>query len=397
MSGWEQSDWKASSWSGWHWQPSGWESSSSYWNSAPAENLVKEPEKTDPEKKLEELVKEPEETDPEKNRKLDQEGKWAWRRPNPRLWAHLFLFKRHPEFDLVPMLIGRGGKNMRSIHQATNAKMRIRGRGSGHLEVDGKREAPVPLMLAITSDKLAGQYAFKKAVDMAIERLQELAEHWQRFCFQRNLTREYAHGPMFSFGEISRGCEGLLRTLILKFPHPGGPKPVKAVTPGGVDPMDSAHGDDVAYVMIEDEVLTAPVVDSVVPVRYVQWMEAELALVHRQLEQQRIREQCQAQWLGMSGQECAWPYSSWTCTGDTAYEAHGCEIGGVDKTPWSLSDSTWAPSAASSSSSAAALAAQKPGRESDAELGTIMETAVADWIRQRCEEEDDESEEEDDE
>ena len=69
----------------------------------------------------------------------DVECRWVWRRPAARLWAHIYLHKWHHDFDLVPMLIGRGGGTTKGIFRATNAKLRIRGRGSGHLEVDGRK------------------------------------------------------------------------------------------------------------------------------------------------------------------------------------------------------------------------------------------------------------------
>ena len=81
-----------------------------------------------------------------------------------RLRCHVFLNKRHSEFDLVPMLIGRSGCHMREIYQATNARLRVRGRGSGHLEVDGAKEAPVPLMVAVTSEGV-DQARFRTAVE----------------------------------------------------------------------------------------------------------------------------------------------------------------------------------------------------------------------------------------
>ena len=34
---------------------------------------------------------------------------------------------------------------------------------------------------------------------------------------------------LFSFGKISRGSEDLLRERIQKFPHPGGPRPIKKI------------------------------------------------------------------------------------------------------------------------------------------------------------------------
>jgi hypothetical protein len=75
------------------------------------------------------------------------------RRPPARLWCQILLHKQHSGFDLIPMLIGRAGCHMREIHAETRAKVRIRGRGSGYLEFDGKREATEPLMLEVTADK----------------------------------------------------------------------------------------------------------------------------------------------------------------------------------------------------------------------------------------------------
>jgi hypothetical protein len=59
-----------------------------------------------------------------------------------RLWCHLFLNnnKQHPHFDLVPMMIDGCGCNMHEMCLAANVKIRIRGRGSGHLEVDDSKE-----------------------------------------------------------------------------------------------------------------------------------------------------------------------------------------------------------------------------------------------------------------
>ena len=43
---------------------------------------------------------------------------------------------------------------MRDIHAATNANIRVRGRGSGYLEIEGQREAPVSLMVVIITNEL---------------------------------------------------------------------------------------------------------------------------------------------------------------------------------------------------------------------------------------------------
>jgi len=150
------------------------------------------------------------------------------------------------------MFIGRGGRNTRSVFDATAAKLRIRGRGSGHLEVDcgnGRRkEAPVPLMVAVTANK-GDPEGFRKAIEMTLERLKEVWHHYAQFCEQRNLPQPLPTEPVFSFGEISRGSDQLLMDLLLLHPHPGGPKPPQKVTPGGIVPAGlSAIADGLAAV-----------------------------------------------------------------------------------------------------------------------------------------------------
>ncbi len=165
---------------------------------------------------------------------------WLPRRP-PRLWVHIYLHKRHQDFDFVPMLIGKGGRNMRAIFTATSAKVRIRGRGSGHCELsqNGRpREAPVPLMLAITAD-MAGETSFLKAVDMAIEQLQIITTLYKQFCDQRSLPQPTRKEPCFSFCEIALFCRHMMHDLLKLYPHPGGPKMMlKEMTPGGFAPRE---------------------------------------------------------------------------------------------------------------------------------------------------------------
>ena len=94
------------------------------------------------------------------------------------LHACIYLHKRHHDFDFVPMLIGHKGINTKGIFSQINAKLRIRGRGSGHLEVDGRKEAPVPLMVAVTANKTDPE-GFRKAIEMILERIQDVGH---KFC-----------------------------------------------------------------------------------------------------------------------------------------------------------------------------------------------------------------------
>jgi len=138
------------------------------------------------------------------------------KRPTTRLWCQILLHKQHTGFDLIPMLIGRGGCNMRDIHEKTNAKVRIRGRGSGYFEVEGRREAPVPLMVVVTADK-ADTIGFKRAVSMTIQKLRHIAERFRQFCEFRGYTP--GQTPLYSIGELSKGSEFMLEEELKGIPN----------------------------------------------------------------------------------------------------------------------------------------------------------------------------------
>ena len=153
-----------------------------------------------------------------------------------RHWAHIFLFKRHVSFDLVPMLIGRFGNNLGDIWRQTGAKLRVRGRGSGHLEVGGTHEAPVPLMLAVTSNKLSNE-DFRIANERALRVLEAVSQQYRCFCDSMSIPFE----PVFAYGEVAHCSKELLDDLLQRYPHPEGPKPTKRVTPGGIEVQSRAN------------------------------------------------------------------------------------------------------------------------------------------------------------
>lgn len=126
-------------------------------------------------------------------------------------------------FDLVPMLIGRSGCNMRKVYTCTGAKVRIRGRGSGHLEVDGKREAPTPLMVAVTSDK-SDHHGFKAAVQMILVELRTVEQRFRTFCQRNTIQHE---GPCFSIGVMPQGVEQVVGDVFEGVPHAAGMKQPK--------------------------------------------------------------------------------------------------------------------------------------------------------------------------
>jgi len=113
-------------------------------------------------------------------------------------------------FDLVPMLIGRGGSNTQEISKAGEAKVRVRGKGSGHKEVSTGQEAPTPLMLVIAaeSDKLPGFYI---AVKMAIMLLRRIERRYRSFCRSKNITPAE---PAFAFGPMSNSLYAEISSAI---------------------------------------------------------------------------------------------------------------------------------------------------------------------------------------
>jgi len=127
-----------------------------------------------------------------------------------RLWAHIYLHMEEKGFDLVPRLIGRKGENMRKIAEETNAKVRIRGKGSGHFEVDGKFEAPTPLMVAVTTDH-EQQSAFSRAIEMTLLELRKVEQRYRTWCHKKNIALE---GPYFSIGLLSEGADKVLGNLL---------------------------------------------------------------------------------------------------------------------------------------------------------------------------------------
>eukprot|EP00929_Paragymnodinium_shiwhaense_P066561 TRINITY_DN3339_c1_g1_i1.p1 TRINITY_DN3339_c1_g1~~TRINITY_DN3339_c1_g1_i1.p1 ORF type:complete len:775 (+),score=229.17 TRINITY_DN3339_c1_g1_i1:144-2468(+) len=132
-----------------------------------------------------------------------------------RLWAHIYLHMQAPGFDLVPMLIGRGGQNMRKIAEATGAKLRVRGKGSGHLEIEGKREAPTPLMLAVTTEKKDGLPAFKAALERSFHELRIVEKRYKLHCQKEGIQCE---PPAFSVGLLTDGIQDLLGDTLVGIP-----------------------------------------------------------------------------------------------------------------------------------------------------------------------------------
>eukprot|EP00930_Biecheleria_cincta_P090884 TRINITY_DN8036_c0_g2_i1.p1 TRINITY_DN8036_c0_g2~~TRINITY_DN8036_c0_g2_i1.p1 ORF type:complete len:439 (-),score=94.22 TRINITY_DN8036_c0_g2_i1:71-1387(-) len=147
---------------------------------------------------------------PEKPLSLDQlprknSGKASRRRMPPKVWCHFFIdpLMAKSGFELNKKVIGHGGANTRNIFDKTDAKIRLRGCGSGHREVNGK-EAPVHLMLAVTTN-IGQETNFLVALQMSAELLQRVTEKYMEFCKQSCLPLPKT--PCFWIGELSEKAQ----------------------------------------------------------------------------------------------------------------------------------------------------------------------------------------------
>ena len=131
-----------------------------------------------------------------------------------RIHATIIINKYHERFDLVQMLFGRGGLGFRRINITTGVKVRIRGRNSCYLEVNGTEEAPEQLQIC-WSTHTAHEAEFREAANLLVQMLTDVEELYRQFGNERGLTHE---NPFFSFGEVSKGREVLLSDLIIRYP-----------------------------------------------------------------------------------------------------------------------------------------------------------------------------------
>ena len=135
----------------------------------------------------------------------------------PRYWCHIYLARQLGEFALVPILIGRRGENMQYIFSKTGAKIRVRGVGSGHKEVKGNEEAPVPLMVAVTSQGQM-QTTFVMAVQMTIDILTKVETQYIEFCRHTLAPHTHSQQMIWNFGEISTDAFPILSELLHRLP-----------------------------------------------------------------------------------------------------------------------------------------------------------------------------------
>mmetsp|Transcript_41425 Transcript_41425/g.79371 ORF Transcript_41425/g.79371 Transcript_41425/m.79371 type:complete len:475 (-) Transcript_41425:71-1495(-) len=90
------------------------------------------------------------------------------------------------EFQVARRIIGAKGANMKRIVRQTEAKLRLRGMGSGYFEGSGQKESSEPLQLCVSCTSAEG---YKTAVRQVEELLKRVYEEYKLFC------RDSGHTP----------------------------------------------------------------------------------------------------------------------------------------------------------------------------------------------------------
>ncbi|EZG56478.1 putative RRM domain and KH domain (SPAC30D11.14-like KH) protein [Gregarina niphandrodes] len=88
------------------------------------------------------------------------------------------------DFQITRRIIGVRGNNMKSVNQATGAKLRLRGRGSGYLEGLGKEEANEPLHLCISCTDEAGYRNARQRTELLLKTVYDEFDQW---CLERGI------------------------------------------------------------------------------------------------------------------------------------------------------------------------------------------------------------------
>ena len=89
------------------------------------------------------------------------------------------------EFHVARRIIGQKGANMKRIVKQAgyDAKLRLRGRGSGFLEGAQKQESQEPLHLCVSCKDYAG---YKAAIEQVEELLSQVYDEYRDYCAMRN-------------------------------------------------------------------------------------------------------------------------------------------------------------------------------------------------------------------
>lgn len=90
--------------------------------------------------------------------------------------------EEEPKFKVVRKILGSAGANVKAIAEKTDAKLRLRGRGSKFFEGEDQEESSDPLMLCLS---IVGRDAYETAKHMVAELLEQVYSDYDAFLARR--------------------------------------------------------------------------------------------------------------------------------------------------------------------------------------------------------------------
>eukprot|EP00747_Dinoflagellata_sp_TGD_P185536 gnl/TRDRNA2_/TRDRNA2_42110_c0_seq1.p1 gnl/TRDRNA2_/TRDRNA2_42110_c0~~gnl/TRDRNA2_/TRDRNA2_42110_c0_seq1.p1 ORF type:complete len:540 (-),score=129.25 gnl/TRDRNA2_/TRDRNA2_42110_c0_seq1:49-1599(-) len=107
------------------------------------------------------------------------------------------------EFQVVRRIIGAKGANMKKIVKQTEAKLRLRGVGSGYFEGAGQKESSEPLQLCVSCTTPEG---YRTAVKLVEELLEGVHAEYRSFCRENGRPEPDLHvTPQLVDGSRAKG------------------------------------------------------------------------------------------------------------------------------------------------------------------------------------------------
>lgn len=111
------------------------------------------------------------------------------------------------DFQVVRRIIGAKGAHMKKIVRATEAKLRLRGEGSGYFEGAGQKESTEPLQLCVSCTSAEG---YRNAVKLVEELMQSVYDDYRAYCRELGRPEPDLHPtPQLVSSGRDRGGGGL--------------------------------------------------------------------------------------------------------------------------------------------------------------------------------------------
>jgi len=149
-----------------------------------------------------------------------------------RLWAHVLLHTLHPEFNLLPDLIGsRKGKHLGGIGLRTGTKLRVRVVTDGHWNAQhwegGGMAPPAQLMVVVTSQDVNNKTGFRASLVLLTQHLITVSNNYTQFCLAHPLPQPLLEGSFFTVRPQSRCASPILASMMRSWPPGERSSPVR--------------------------------------------------------------------------------------------------------------------------------------------------------------------------